>query len=193
MVALKDIPEDNAGSKEDSERDARESAVSGALKKQTFGQAFASARKAGDKNFTFEGKKYTTKLKDAKKASVKDAEVSLPISTTSPASMADKERSSEMTRIQARGSKDRMGESAAGRVMQSLMNRSREGEAVPSRETPSFSSLKGMTMREKMAAMRSGMKKGSMVKKYKQGGTVSSASKRADGVAIKGKTKGRFV
>lgn len=38
-----------------------------------------------------------------------------------------------------------------------------------------------------------GYKKGNSVKKYKQGGTVSSASKRADGVAIKGKTKGRFV
>lgn len=38
-----------------------------------------------------------------------------------------------------------------------------------------------------------GMKKGGKVKKYKKGGTVSSASKRADGCAIKGKTKGRFV
>jgi hypothetical protein len=38
-----------------------------------------------------------------------------------------------------------------------------------------------------------GMKKGGKVKKMKSGGTVSSASKRADGVAIKGKTKGRFV
>jgi hypothetical protein len=28
---------------------------------------------------------------------------------------------------------------------------------------------------------------------YKKGGSVSSASKRADGCAIKGKTKGRFV
>ena len=38
-----------------------------------------------------------------------------------------------------------------------------------------------------------GMKKGGKVKKYKKGGTVSSASKRADGIAVKGKTKGRFV
>ena len=37
------------------------------------------------------------------------------------------------------------------------------------------------------------MKKGGMVKKMKKGGTVSSASKRADGIAVKGKTKGRFV
>jgi hypothetical protein len=38
-----------------------------------------------------------------------------------------------------------------------------------------------------------GMKKGGKVKKMKKGGTVSSASKRADGIATKGKTKGRFV
>jgi len=36
-----------------------------------------------------------------------------------------------------------------------------------------------------------GMKKGGACKKMAKGGSVSSASKRADGVAIKGKTKGR--
>jgi len=34
---------------------------------------------------------------------------------------------------------------------------------------------------------------GGKVKKYASGGSVSSASKRADGCAVKGKTKGRFV
>lgn len=41
--------------------------------------------------------------------------------------------------------------------------------------------------------MRRGMKKGGCVKKMKSGGSVGSASKRADGIATKGKTKGRFV
>ena len=36
-------------------------------------------------------------------------------------------------------------------------------------------------------------KKGGKVKKMAKGGSVSSASKRADGCATKGKTKGRFV
>ena len=36
-------------------------------------------------------------------------------------------------------------------------------------------------------------KKGGKVSCYKSGGSVSSASKRGDGCAIKGKTKGRFV
>jgi hypothetical protein len=35
-------------------------------------------------------------------------------------------------------------------------------------------------------------KKGGYVKSYKQGGTVSSASKRADGIAIRGKTRGKM-
>ena len=37
------------------------------------------------------------------------------------------------------------------------------------------------------------MKKGGKVKGYKKGGTVSSASKRADGCATKGHTRGRMV
>lgn len=44
-------------------------------------------------------------------------------------------------------------------------------------------------------AMRTamGMKKGGCVKKMSSGGKVGSASKRADGCATKGKTKGRIV
>lgn len=38
-----------------------------------------------------------------------------------------------------------------------------------------------------------GMRKGGKVKKMAKGGSVSSASKRGDGCATKGKTKGRFV
>ena len=37
------------------------------------------------------------------------------------------------------------------------------------------------------------MRKGGKVKKMASGGKVSSASKRADGCAVKGKTKGRMV
>ena len=50
-------------------------------------------------------------------------------------------------------------------------------------DRPSFADMKGKTMKEKMAAMRGGMKKGGMV----------SASKRADGCAVKGKTRGKMV
>jgi len=52
-------------------------------------------------------------------------------------------------------------------------------------------------MKKGGAVSKTDMKKGEAVKKkassYKSGGSVSSASKRADGCAIKGKTKGRMV
>ena len=38
----------------------------------------------------------------------------------------------------------------------------------------------------------SGMKRGGTVKKYASGGMVSSASRRADGIATKGKTRGKI-
>ena len=38
-----------------------------------------------------------------------------------------------------------------------------------------------------------GMKRGGKVKKMAKGGSVSSASKRGDGCATKGKTRGKFV
>ena len=38
-----------------------------------------------------------------------------------------------------------------------------------------------------------GVKRGGTIKKMAKGGKVSSASKRGDGCATKGKTKGRFV
>lgn len=37
------------------------------------------------------------------------------------------------------------------------------------------------------------MRKGGKVKAYKSGGSVSSASKRADGIAMRGKTRGKYI
>lgn len=53
-------------------------------------------------------------------------------------------------------------------------------------------------MQERAAAamrtsMAGGMKKGGCVKKMKTGGSTGSASKRADGIAAKGKTKGKII
>jgi hypothetical protein len=42
-------------------------------------------------------------------------------------------------------------------------------------------------------AAQGGMKKGGKVKKMAKGGSVGSASKRADGIASRGKTRGRMV
>ena len=105
-------------------------------KKETFKEAFAKARKAGDKTFMFNGKKYTTEMKGEKKA-------------------------------------DSKSEAKA------------EPKAEPAAETP-----RRKTPREKFKGLMGML---GNVKTYKSGGSVSSASKRADGCAQRGKTKGRFV
>lgn len=51
----------------------------------------------------------------------------------------------------------------------------------------------GKVTRADVLKGRGVFKHGGKVKKYAAGGSVSSASKRADGCATKGKTKGRFV
>jgi hypothetical protein len=50
-----------------------------------------------------------------------------------------------------------------------------------------------MSMAERRMREAGRMNMGGSVKKYAKGGSVSSASRRADGIAKKGKTKGRMV
>lgn len=59
-----------------------------------------------------------------------------------------------------------------------------EGPTMPRRAAPM-----GSSMPPRVPAM----KKGGCVKKMKSGGSTGSASKRADGIASKGKTKGRII
>ena len=108
------------------------------------------------------------------------SEVPPPMSTTSPASMTGKERASEMARIQARGGRDRLGESAAGRMIQRGLNR--------------FGSGSNEVGGEGMVGDVVGAKRGGSIKaKAKAKPKMSSASKRADGCVMKGKTRGRMV
>ena len=51
----------------------------------------------------------------------------------------------------------------------------------------------GADLDPKAMMKRNGYKKGGMAKKYAKGGTVSSASSRGDGIAQRGKTKGKMV
>ena len=59
-------------------------------------------------------------------------------------------------------------------------------------EKPSVSELSNARSRLGMDDS-SGMKRGGMAKGYAKGGSVGSASKRADGCITKGRTKGRMV
>jgi type IV secretory pathway VirB10-like protein len=63
----------------------------------------------------------------------------------------------------------------------------------PRMKTYSPAEFEAMTPKLGRDNLKLGMKKGGSVKKMASGGKVSSASKRADGCAIKGKTRGRMV
>jgi len=63
----------------------------------------------------------------------------------------------------------------------------------PRMKTYSPAEFEAMTPKIGRENLKLGMKKGGSVKKMASGGKVSSASKRADGCAIKGKTRGRIV
>lgn len=60
-----------------------------------------------------------------------------------------------------------------------------ERYGITDTEAPGYESLRG-------AFMRKGGRVKAKTKSYKSGGTVSSASKRADGIATKGKTRGKM-
>lgn len=61
----------------------------------------------------------------------------------------------------------------------------------PAGEEPSF--FKGTKGYKNLGALFKSMREKAGITSYKSGGSVSSASKRADGIAIKGKTRGRIV
>jgi hypothetical protein len=63
----------------------------------------------------------------------------------------------------------------------------------PRMKTYSPAEFEAMTPKLVRENLKLGMKKGGAVKKMASGGKVSSASKRADGCAVKGKTRGRIV
>ena len=59
--------------------------------------------------------------------------------------------------------------------------------------TEAMRTFKIPTKEESAMSKEAGMSRGMRSAEYKKGGSVSSASSRADGCAVKGKTKGRMV
>ena len=108
-----------------------------------FGKAFRAARESGEKEFTFNGKKYHTRVANETKAAPK----------SSPASSVDPEIAGQpMTKEESAKSMDR-----SGRL-----------------NSPENTDLEGMST-------------------FKRGGKVGSASKRGDGIAQRGKTRGKMI
>lgn len=137
-------------------------------KPASFKDAFAAARRAGDKVFEYNGKKFTTDL--AKPAAAAAPMASGPGRAPSPAKKP----------------------AAPYETPYDRMNRTnREGAAAKASTADETARLRQRNMpASKFDASKVNPKTLLPAKGYAKGGSISSASSRADGIAQRGKTRG---
>jgi hypothetical protein len=194
--------------------------------KISFKDAFKAARKQGLDTFTWQGKKYTTEMKDkedkagAKTGSrkmsseefVKEYEKSAPSGRMRQEAFyrANPEPSAEAVNPEeailgpkAKAAVAGAGAAAAGyglkKARDFLMRRGQQTRSQASDVLAGSGAMaRSAAAREKEAAAYAERIKNARrspgMTGYKKGGTVkSSASKRADGIAQRGKTRGRYI
>jgi hypothetical protein len=139
-----------------------------------FGKAFREARASGDKTFTFKGKKYTTDMAPAEQKSIGNKS---KMGEYVP-------RDSDTRKGEIMTSKNAVGRDNYVRSGQKSFDTEREPEAAASTNKPGTNISYENTETSDMS-----MRHGGRVKKMASGG---SASSRADGIATKGKTRGKM-
>jgi flagellar hook-associated protein FlgK len=135
-----------------------------ALKPQNFKSAFAEARSAGDKTFEFGGKKYTTDLAKPSVSSKRETTVE----DVFPVLTGEKKRAEEK--------------------MDKKQFRAEQNAQIIAREAAKAKAKKSETRTPKRAGNLTDML--GLSSRYASGGAVS-ASRRGDGIAQRGKTRGR--
>lgn len=157
-----------------------ETAKASTPERTSFNSAFAAARKAGDKTFEWRGKTYGTALKSQaspKKAAPKPESVK-PAKYESTPVKTSREKITDIV------SETPLRNPSGGFHFLNALDRSKRvsGEA-----------MKESGRQARVDRIRRNV--GSNLETYgmKKGGKVSSASSRADGCAVRGKTKGRMV
>lgn len=136
----------------------KEAEPEGNFKPTSFKDAFADARRAGEKTFMWKGKSYTTEMAGEKKAEPK----------------AEPKKELKYQSLQDRARDYAAAREKSGVSMYGVTKREREErKALPLKSTKSESGYTGM---------------GNL--KFAKGG---SASSRADGAAMRGKTRGRLI
>jgi hypothetical protein len=141
-----------------------------------FGSAFAEARKAGEKEFTFNGKKYTTDMADSKPTSVGGTPKAGEYKTR--AAYSDRGNEATEKNSMRRDMYDRMKE----------IDQETQGDAMAMRNKPRRTP-EPLTETNKPGTSTRYENADATSETFKKGGKVSSASKRADGIAQRGKTR----
>lgn len=168
-----------------------------AAPKMNFGQAFAAARKRGDKTFEFNGKKFTTEVK---------GETKKPKTTAPRGSYRGIQEEGDAGEAEARKAQE--AKVAKAREMRKQtdrgdvpmdVRRTQEASAKSQRRDMGRDKFAQMSFSDQMEYLRTKGREGTGFKTkekpagFKAGGSVSSASKRADGCAVRGKTRGKMV
>lgn len=146
----------------------------------SFGEAFKAARKQGLKTFTWRGKEYTTETKEDKAKKSLD-EVEVKSKRPDFKEIYERDTVTDKAGMGQRGPSERR--SGMKTVTVSTNKPTAAEKDVGGRRR--FMAPGARREREKERAEAMGFRKGGSVK--------SSASKRADGCAVRGKTKGRMV
>lgn len=137
----------------------------------SFGRAFAQARKRGDKTFNFGGKSYTTETRE-------------DVQKRAMSASAEREKRTEANRAAMRQ------KTAAGTEERGKSPFQRSTDKFYKKYPEAMKKGGKVSATEAVHKHERNMHKGKTPTKLAAGG---SASKRADGCATKGKTKGRFV
>jgi hypothetical protein len=163
-----------------------------------FGKAFRAARASGDKTFTFNGKKYTTEMAPEEQKSVGGK----PKMGASVPRDSDTRKGEIMTSKNAvpRDQYVRSGQKSFDTETEfvppdmSKYKPRRDPEALTETNKPGTSTRYENTDTSDMAYKRGGSVKASKMGSVRTSKpSMGSASKRADGIATKGKTRGRMV
>ena len=162
----------------------------------SFKDIFAMKRKAGAKDFTWRGKKYTTEMAGTNKPPAKE-EVTDEVTISTPrlpkrtANLAPRGSNSPTAKPYTPTAFE------GGRQLRDFLERDRKEKAERNKGAAErFGEFVRNTRMVGGAPSwtknRPDMKKGGAVKKYSSGGSTSSASKRADGIGQRGKTRGKM-
>lgn len=153
--------------------------------KQSFKEAFASARSGGGKDFEWNGKKYTTELASEKKSAPAPSKPAPKVEA--PAAKAEAPATKkEMYRDMSGKMREKAPDTSAA---DSAARREKVGAALKSAASSVGDYMSKLGQREEKHGtyVRNGK-----VERYAKGGSVSSASRRGDGIASKGKTRGKL-
>jgi hypothetical protein len=165
-------------------------------KGSTFKEAFAEARAEGKKTFEWNGEKYNTKLKEKEKASMDEG---IPKKTRADEKVGGgyekvgKSEAKEETRKPTNrggaaalaGAGVGLGAAAALSGMKRAESARKERELEKNKPIRFKNPIRNISPEEAAWEGEGGSS-------FKKGGKVSSASSRADGIAQRGKTRGRI-